>query len=60
MSVTPEVNVIDLTLVEQRALEAHEDWYRHVKSCKQCLNPGPFCEIGIRLDSLAEKWERRI
>ena len=52
-------NIMDLASVESRALEAHEEWFRHIKSCPQCSN-GPFCRRGEELDDLASKWERRV
>ena len=51
-------NIMDTASVESQALEAHEDWFRHIKSCPQCSN-GPFCLRGRLLDDLASKWERR-
>ena len=51
-------NIMDVASVESKALEAHEDWFRHIKDCPQCSN-GPFCERGEELNAIAEKWERR-
>jgi len=52
-------NIMDVASVESKALEAHEDWFRHIKDCPQCKT-GPFCERGKELDAIAEKWERRV
>ena len=52
-------NIMDVASVESKALEAHEDWFRHIKSCPQCSN-GPFCERGKALDGIAEGWERKV
>jgi len=53
-------NIMDVASVESKALEAHEDWFRHVsKDCPQCAS-GPFCERGEELNAIAEKWERRV
>ena len=52
-------NIMDVASAESRALEAHEDWFRHIsKDCPQCKS-GPFCERGEELNTIAEKWERR-
>ena len=53
-------NIMDVASAESKALEAHEDWFRHIsKDCPQCKS-GPFCERGEELNTIAEKWERRV